>query len=670
MASQPKCRFAMACIKRLPLKDEQISKKELLKIRQKLSESEERFRLAALATKDAIYDWNLETNEVWRNDTYEALFSPHEPIGNDPNWFSSKVHPEDRERVSNSVESALKSNVSVWHSSYRFHRFGTGYCYMEDSGYIVRNDKGKAVRIIGAMTDVTHRKKAEMAVIRLASIVESSDDGIVGINLKGEITSWNRGAEAIYQFKAAEAIGEHISIIVPKSKRLEIAEILDRIRKNEHIRHYETTRMRKDGSEIPVSISVSPIIGPDGELLGTSVITRDISERLKYLKKLRESEERFRYASLATSDSIYDWDLNTDHVWRNETYQKLFCPGEPIGTDNKWFASKLHPEDRDRVIQSVQNALDQGSKVWSGSYRFQKIDGSFCFVEDSGYIIRDEKGRPLRIIGAMTDVTERVKFEEAQKKANEMLEIKVRERTAEIAGKNKELNRNYETLKRLNDDLDSFVHAASHDLKVPIVNMEALVNMLDREDLPNRAKEVVEKLRAAVERVEGTIENLAKATRARKNLYDDVERVSFSGIIQEIEEEISEFIKDSSAEIKLDLEVDQIHFTRTGFKSILYNFLTNSIKYKHPEREPLIQIKTRDLGPEILLIVEDNGLGIDLDRQGKKLFAIFKRLHDHVEGSGVGLYMVKKVIENNGGRIEVESKLGEGTRFKVFFKKD
>lgn len=660
----------MACIKRLPLKDEQISKKELLKIRQKLSESEERFRLAALATKDAIYDWNLETNEVWRNDTYEALFSPHEPIGNDPNWFSSKVHPEDRERVSNSVESALKSNVSVWHSSYRFHRFGTGYCYMEDSGYIVRNDKGKAVRIIGAMTDVTHRKKAEMAVIRLASIVESSDDGIVGINLKGEITSWNRGAEAIYQFKAAEAIGEHISIIVPKSKRLEIAEILDRIRKNEHIRHYETTRMRKDGSEIPVSISVSPIIGPDGELLGTSVITRDISERLKYLKKLRESEERFRYASLATSDSIYDWDLNTDHVWRNETYQKLFCPGEPIGTDNKWFASKLHPEDRDRVIQSVQNALDQGSKVWSGSYRFQKIDGSFCFVEDSGYIIRDEKGRPLRIIGAMTDVTERVKFEEAQKKANEMLEIKVRERTAEIAGKNKELNRNYETLKRLNDDLDSFVHAASHDLKVPIVNMEALVNMLDREDLPNRAKEVVEKLRAAVERVEGTIENLAKATRARKNLYDDVERVSFSGIIQEIEEEISEFIKDSSAEIKLDLEVDQIHFTRTGFKSILYNFLTNSIKYKHPEREPLIQIKTRDLGPEILLIVEDNGLGIDLDRQGKKLFAIFKRLHDHVEGSGVGLYMVKKVIENNGGRIEVESKLGEGTRFKVFFKKD
>lgn len=652
------------------MKDKHLSREELLAMQERLYESEERFRLAALATKDAIYDWDLRSNEIWRNDTYEAMFSPNEPIGNDDTWFSNKLHPEDRDSIVKSVDEALASDAKVWHGDYRFYVNGKGYCYMEDSGYILRDAEGKAIRIIGAMTDVTQRKKAEVAAIRLAAIVESSDDGIVGINLHGIVTSWNRGAESIYQFTAEEAIGEHISIIVPKNKRTEINDILEKIQGGEHIRHYETTRIRKDGSILPVSISVSPIIDPNGKLIGTSVITRDISERRQYLKKLRESEERFRYASLATSDSIYDWDLNTNHVWRNEIYQRLFAPNEPIGTDDEWFSSKLHPDDRDRVLKSVNDALENGDDVWTGSYRFQKHDGSYVYVEDSGYIIRDERGRPQRIIGAMTDVTERVEFQEAQKRANEMLEIKVKERTAEIAGKNNELNRNYETLKRLNDDLDSFVHAASHDLKVPIVNMTALVRMLESEELSDRANQVTEKLQLAISRVKNTVDNLAQATKARKNLYDDVEIVNIEHILEEIKEEISEFIKESEAEIEFESEIEGIKFSRTAFKSILYNFLTNGIKYKHPKRLPKLKVKCTNLQDEILIQVSDNGLGLDLDKQGKKLFAIFKRLHDHVEGSGVGLYMVKKIVENNRGRIEVDSELGNGTTFSVYFKKE
>lgn len=651
------------------MKDNQLTREELLKMQEQLYESEERFRLAALATKDAIYDWDLVNNQIWRNDTYEAMFSPDEPIGHDDEWFNNKLHPEDRERVVRSVQKALNSDAKVWSGNYRFEVSGKGYCYMEDSGFIVRDKNGDPKRIIGAMTDVTERKKAELAAIRLAAIVESSDDGIVGINLDGEITSWNMGAEAIYQFRAGEAIGQHISLIVPKSKRFEINDILDTIQSGEHVRHYETVRLRKDGSTIPVSISVSPIIGPNGRLIGTSVITRDISERLAYLKKLKESEERFRYASLATSDSIYDWDLQTNHVWRNEIYQKLFAPNEPIGTDDEWFSKKLHPDDRERVTKSVQEALDNDSDYWKGSYRFQKVDGTFLHVEDYGYIIRDERGKPLRIIGAMTDITERVEFAEAQKQANERLEQAVKERTAELAAKNNELNRNYDTLKRLNDDLDSFVHAASHDLKVPIVNMTALVRMLDDEEKSDRMELVLDKLESAISRVKGTIDNLAEATKARKNLYDDVEVVSIDRTVAEIKEDIEEFIKESNAKLELDIDVHDLKFSRTAFKSIIYNFLTNSIKYKHPDRDPVIKISCKDVGEEILLKVEDNGLGIDLDKQGKKLFAIFKRLHDHVEGSGVGLYMVKKIIENNRGRVEVESELGKGTTFLVYFKK-
>lgn len=628
---------------------------------EELAKMEERYRFASLATGDAIYDWDMENDTIWRNHTYADKFDIKDTSKANREWFIKRLHPKDRQRVEGSLKIALESDLTTWSSEYRL-RAGEEYRYVQDSAYIIRDENRVPIRVVGKMVDITEKRKGEMAVLRLAAIVESSDDAIVGLNLKGMITSWNKGAEKIYGYMPEEIIGEHVSRIVPKNKTHEIYDILEKIQKNDRIRHYETYRTRKDGKDIPVSISVSPIIDFEGELIGTSVITRDISQRKKYLKAIQESEARFRYASLATSDSIYDWNLKTNEVWRNETYQKLFCPGEPIGKDDKWFASKLHPEDRQRVLNSVQQAVDEKRDLWQGSYRFQKIDGEYCYVEDYGFIIHDDAGNPVHIIGAMTDVTERVK-------AKETLEIKVKERTAELAAKNRELAANYDQLKRLTEDLDSFVHAASHDLKVPIVNIDALTKILQRdESLKPKSQEVLNKILQSVQRVMQTINNLGTATKARKNLYDDVENVNIQNIFTEIEEDISEFIKESKAQIHSDFsECSELRYSRTGFKSILYNFVTNAIKYRDPARQPEIFIQTRLDGDYVVLEVKDNGLGMDMDKQGKKLFSIFKRLHDHVEGSGVGLYVVKRLVENNGGRIEVESALGKGTTFKVYF---
>lgn len=629
-----------------------------------LAKNEERYRLASLATGDAIYDWDIIANTIWRNDTYRDKFHVENAQSADDEWFLNRLHPDDKIRVKKSLDEALATNVKHWRSEYRLSTGGNEYRFVEDTAYIIRDNSGSPIRIVGKMVDTTERRRGEMAVLRLAAIVESSDDAIVGLNLNGKITSWNKGAEKIYGYAPDEIIGEHVSLIVPKNKTHEIYDILDKIQKNSRIRHYETYRTRKDGKDIPVSISVSPIIDFDGELVGTSVITRDISQRKKYLKAIQESEARFRYASLATSDSIYDWNLKTNEVWRNETYQKLFCPGEPIGKDDKWFASKLHPQDRDRVLKSVEEAVKTGKDLWKGSYRFQKIDGEYCYVEDYGFIIHDEEENPVHIIGAMTDVTERVK-------SQEMLEIKVRERTAELASKNRELNKNYDTLKRLNEDLDSFVHAASHDLKVPIVNIQALTKIILRDEtLSDKSKEVFDKILQSVHRVMATISNLGTATKARKNLYDDIENIKFDTILEEIRDDISEFIKDSEVELIANFECKEIQYSRTGLKSILYNFVTNAIKYASPDRIPKVEIDTKDEGEWIVMSVKDNGLGMDMDKQGKKLFSIFKRLHDHVEGSGVGLYVVKRLVENNGGKIEVESQLDEGSTFKVYFKRE
>ena len=143
----------------------------------------------------------------------------------------------------------------------------------------LHDESGNLVGAINVLVDVTEGKRGEMAAVRLASIVESSDDAIIGKNLDGTITSWNAGAERIFGYTADEAIGKSIRMIIPSDRQYEEDEVLSRIRSGEYVEHFETVRRRKDGSEIDISLSVSPIKSPSGEIVGASKIARDISER-------------------------------------------------------------------------------------------------------------------------------------------------------------------------------------------------------------------------------------------------------------------------------------------------------------------------------------------------------------------------------------------------------
>jgi signal transduction histidine kinase len=124
---------------------------------------------------------------------------------------------------------------------------------------------------------------------------------------------------------------------------------------------------------------------------------------------------------------------------------------------------------------------------------------------------------------------------------------------------------------------------------------------------------------------------------------------------------------EAGAEIDIHLDCPQVHFSKKNLQSILYNLLSNALKYRSSERELFVRISCYSNQSHHLLTIEDNGLGMDM-RQEEKIFALFKRLHTHVEGTGIGLYIVKKMLENGGGKIEVESKLGVGSTFKVYFK--
>jgi signal transduction histidine kinase len=168
--------------------------------------------------------------------------------------------------------------------------------------------------------------------------------------------------------------------------------------------------------------------------------------------------------------------------------------------------------------------------------------------------------------------------------------------------------------------------------------------------------------------MKSTIENISNIARAQKQVFEDFEKIDFQSVLSEVLDENEEVIKASKAKV-FDNFVSDYDFicSRNCIKSILYNFLTNAIKYRHPDRHPEIFISTCLKDDTYCFSVKDNGLGIDLERHRHKLFGIFKRFHDHVEGTGIGLYMVKRMVEKNQGRIEVDSIPGCGTVFTVIF---
>ncbi|MFN6946368.1 MAG: ATP-binding protein [Cytophagaceae bacterium] len=284
------------------------------------------------------------------------------------------------------------------------------------------------------------------------------------------------------------------------------------------------------------------------------------------------------------------------------------------------------------------------------------------------------------------DISKRKEYEEALSRVNEELEERVQERTAELSKINQELKEEVylrkhvednlrnsnEKLVKTNADLDNFVYTASHDLKLPIANMEGLLNTLNDELLNHPSEEalyIVEMLSRSTSQLKETIQDLLSIIKLQKQETTTIEKIDCDKILDEITSSIQDLIEESNARIYKNFEEcgKIITFPKASFKSILYNLLTNAIKYSSPDRKPEIHISLKNDGDHFVLSVKDNGLGIKKELQNK-LFSMFKRLHDHVEGSGIGLYIVKETVEKYGGKIEVNSQEGEGSEFKIYFK--
>lgn len=227
-----------------------------------------------------------------------------------------------------------------------------------------------------------------------------------------------------------------------------------------------------------------------------------------------------------------------------------------------------------------------------------------------------------------------------------------------ISNKNKELV-------FINNELDNFVYTASHDLKAPVLNIEGLLYALDKalkENQTARVPQIFDLMRVSVLKFKETIQALTEVARTNKNLDEEKEIINLPDLLEEVRLSIGDMLEESEAQFTFELSCEQVYFSKTHLRSVLLNLISNAVKYRSSARKPQIFIGCRSTREGIELKVADNGLGIP-QNQAAKIFMMFKRYHTHVEGTGVGLYLVKRIIENSGGSIAVDSKLDEGTIF-------
>ena len=229
-------------------------------------------------------------------------------------------------------------------------------------------------------------------------------------------------------------------------------------------------------------------------------------------------------------------------------------------------------------------------------------------------------------------------------------------------------------LERLNASHETFIYSVSHDLKGPLANIEGLVQLLTKssyeltEGQENDTKDhqfIVELLDQSVTSMKTIINELTDIVKIEADFKEPVETVSFEYILLEVEMMLKNIIAESQVSISYDIQEQEILFSRKNIRSILYNLISNAIKYRHPDKAPKISVEIRKKDEMVHISVTDNGLGIAEDQQDL-IFTPFTRLKKDIDGTGIGLHLVKKIIENEGGRISVSSKEGEGTRFDIF----
>lgn len=318
----------------------------------------------------------------------------------------------------------------------------------------------------GILMDVTSRKASDEAVAILASIVSHSDDAIFTTTLAGTVTSWNKGAQHLFGYSAEQIIGQPVLRLVPPQNSSEQISALETIMRGETIAPYDTRRLNRNGEDIHVSLSVSPIMNANGEVIGASTIARDITERRRHTEALRQNEARLRLALRSARAGAWDLDIPKDELhWSQEMFLLYGVDparGVPSRKERDAF---IDPAHRERVRAEYEQALRAGGS-FTLEFPIHRKDGSVIWTSVAGDILKDETGQPVSARGIDQDITERKTWETRQNALLRELSHRVKNMLAVIQSMTRQTLRSHRDPETFIEMFEGRIHslALSHSL--------------------------------------------------------------------------------------------------------------------------------------------------------------------------------------------------------------
>lgn len=534
------------------------------------------------------------------------------------------------------------------------------------------SDDGRVSYVILSMRAVaatTHNDKEQTALAEIERAYHFFMEAPVAICIvKGAGYIVELANESMLQFlgRTPAIIGSPITESLPEAKMQGLISILDTVRNSGEAWYTYNfpAVILIDGKreERFFDLTFKPYFDDAGSSEVTHIfcIAHNVTEQVIATKKTLEAEERARLAIDSADLGTYEVNLQTNEFVASERMAVIFDVEEK--SDRERFVSAIYPEDQITRAEAYKVAAQTGLLEYDGRVTWK--DGSIHWIRVKGKMYNDSNNKPLRLIGVIQDITEQKSFADA-------LARKVEERTKELAQANQHLA-------SINRELEQFTYAASHDMQEPLRKVHTFSNLLadhSAGQLDERSKTYLSKIGSSVQRMKNIIDDLLQYSHHTSH-EQTFEPTDLNKVLQEIEADLELVIQQKQAVITRDT-LPQLTAVPSLMNQLFFNLFSNALKFSIPGKPVNIKIagttpsnqevanKGLDSAkPHIKISFSDNGIGFQQE-YAEHIFSLFKRLHgrSEYEGTGIGLGLCKKIVQNHGGAIWAESRPGEGATF-------
>jgi PAS domain S-box-containing protein len=654
--------------------------------------AERRQREQLHVTLASIGDGVIVTDTAGRvtflNPVAQALtgWGPAEAAGQPLETVFRIVNEETRRTVESPVARALREGMVVGLANHTLliARDGTERP-IDDSAAPIRGEDGAVAGVVLVFRDVTEARAALDARLRLAAIVESSDDAIISKDLSGVVVSWNKGAERLYGYTAEEMVGRPLSALVPPDDPDEMPALLERLKRGEHVQHLRTVRVSKDGTRRDVSLTISPVKNAEGKVVGVSKIARDITAA----KRAEEAALFLADASHALAE-ISDVASTLHRVARLAVPRFAdWCAVDLLGPDGSLRRVAVAHVDPARVqlALDLQRRYPPDPDAPRGLWQILRTgrpelipritDAMLAeWVPEEGRLrtlrelgLRSYLGVPLRVRGKPVGVLTFVAAESGRQ--YDAADLAVAEDLAERAGIAVENARLYAELREADRHKDEFLAMLAHELRNPLAPIRTALHVMKQPgatpDVVGRVRDMAERQVQHMARLLDDLLDVSRISRGRIELRQEV--VEVADLVRRTVEAVRPVMEERRHELTVALPAGplRVQGDPDRLEQVLTNLLHNAAKYSDPGGRVWLAAECE--GGEVLLRVRDTGIGIDphvLPRVFDLFVQVERRLDRSKGGVGIGLTLVKKLAELHGGTVRAFSAgLGQGSEFVV-----